>query len=170
MPLDLTVQTWIDPDSRKNFETFLDVPNIHDSVMVASRGEFAPVDTKLAELVYMLWHLGIRTQASCEDVLKLKDGQFGAAMEARFGKMAQLVFPNVNALQAAVRVFDDVADFYRSKTWQLSVWAQNEDVDLAGEIMFPAAEIEIVTASVRDLISRIMADDETKHLLPADWA
>ena len=172
MSLDPTVRTWIDPDTPPDrMEMWLDVPNRHNTVMVASRGETAPVDIKMAELVYMLWQLGIRTSSSCEDVLQLKFGKdYAAALEARNGKMAHLVFPTVTAFQAAVRLFDDVADFYRSDRWRLSVWAQNEDVDLAGEMLFPAAEIEGVTAYVRDLIGRIKADEETKHLLPADWS
>jgi hypothetical protein len=169
MALNLAVRKWIDPDAPSDLEGFLAVPNHHESVIVASRGIVAPVDAKLAELVYMLWHLGIRTSASCEDVLRLKFREYGATLEAKSGKMAQLVFPHVNALQAAVVVFDDVADFYRSNKWRLDVWAQNENVDLAGEILFPAVEIETTTAYVRDLISEINTNEATKGLLPAEW-
>jgi hypothetical protein len=77
---------WIDADyldAHRARTLTLDPPcGDHDAVVVATACQWAWIDADIAELMYLMWGAGIRTEESCQDIFESGDP---ASAEVYFG-------------------------------------------------------------------------------------
>uniref|UniRef100_UPI003F4946D7 hypothetical protein n=1 Tax=Streptosporangium sp. CA-235898 TaxID=3240073 RepID=UPI003F4946D7 len=152
-----------------------DLPTHHDAVPVAVRGLVAPVDAKMAELVYLLWKFGIPTVASCEDTVafRLTEPRMRDLVtddERQQEPLAYVVFPSVEAIQACAHLLSSVMVARGPGKWWFDVSPRTSDGDLWGSIYFPQAQIPQLVREARDFLQRAQENEETKHAIQTiEW-
>lgn len=128
----------------------------HPGVVVATYGDAAWIDRDLAELVYLLWRVGVRTDESCQDVYDTPDTPwavlgFEAARDAR--QFLDLAVPVDNEPGGLCdRATGSNVQPENSSTWSWSLFPHVGDdfrYHFGPGVVFPMADVLALTANLR---------------------
>lgn len=160
VPLDMSETRWVDPDHETILPRLINLPNTHDCVPVAVGGLAAPVDTKMAEVIYWLWKMGIPTSSSCEDVT---DNPYVGTCSA-----AYLVFPSLVALDAFMRIAHPLARRRNGRRWFFDVWEYEGDIQ--GGVWLPQPDLPLTLQAITDELAPVLADPALRaELEHVEW-
>jgi hypothetical protein len=162
MSLNTTDRAWVDPGHDKEIARLLKKKwfvehGYHDSVLVAVNGVVMSVDAGLAEVVYLLWKLGVPTRACCEDSIEErlaeKDTAVCVSADERERRAREpwsvLVFDDLDLLQQFAHLVSSVVCRVDRRRWLFSAWPISDECDLGGAVEFPFAEVPAIVGELR---------------------
>lgn len=162
MSLDTEDRTWVDPGHDGEIARLLKKKwfvrgGFHRAVLVAVGGRVESVDAGLAEVVYLLWKLGVPTRACCEDSigerLVGKNTTTCVTADERERRAAEpwavLVFDNPELLQRFAHLVSPVVCRVDRRRWLFTAWPISADCDLGGAVEFPFADAPVIVRELR---------------------